>query len=296
MIPNISKYLENKVVKNQSNKCARKPYSRISGLENYHCTLWKKRTKRGIFIDKNYCIIKNDNRGTDTADNLIALCSQCFKVLQNRKKQEPKEKSDDESCCSENEENCHSEDEENYHSEDVSTDSNEFLLAVTKSISTAPPFKKTSDYINTSSEKIIAQYKVIYYPNRPGIINIQKEPLVASKLIAHAYYGDILDVRDVILSGAWIKIIYENKIGFVKVLWDGHVVVEKIDLNKKINDNNRDQIKTCCVCTDNILEKIALIPCGHTKICNKCAQKIKQDNQKCPICKQKIEQYMRIWE
>src|SRR5271154_666673 len=120
-IPPISKYLENKVIKNQYNKCAKRPYSRINGLEKYHCRLWKGKNGEGTFIAKDYTIIKVNNHEPVAAYNLIALCESCFKVLQKRKTHESAEsmkyskndvEEDDEESEDEESEDEESEDEE----------------------------------------------------------------------------------------------------------------------------------------------------------------------------------------
>src|SRR5580692_11808554 len=86
IVPHISGNKKHDVVHKQDGKCAKKPYSRISGLEGYKCPLWKKKTKQGTFEDNNYKIIKIDPDGKNILDNLIALCDQCFNVMVRRRK------------------------------------------------------------------------------------------------------------------------------------------------------------------------------------------------------------------
>jgi hypothetical protein len=40
----------------------------------------------------------------------------------------------------------------------------------------------------------------------------------------------------------------------------------------------------CCICFNNILHKIALVPCGHMKFCDSCIDLL--DPKVCPLCKQ----------
>jgi hypothetical protein len=79
----ISKNIESKVITNQGNKCAKKPYSRITGLNKHNCVLWKNKGT-GKFVDKQYVLIKKNYNGDVNAENLIALCPECFKILMNR--------------------------------------------------------------------------------------------------------------------------------------------------------------------------------------------------------------------
>jgi len=47
----------------------------------------------------------------------------------------------------------------------------------------------------------------------------------------------------------------------------------------------------CCICFDKIDQKIVLIPCGHTTICENCIG----DINKCPICMSQFTQYVKIF-
>jgi len=46
----------------------------------------------------------------------------------------------------------------------------------------------------------------------------------------------------------------------------------------------------CCVCFEPILQKIALVPCGHTSVCADCC-----DIDKCPLCRQTIEKTIKLY-
>ena len=86
MVISVPKKMEEKIIKNQQNKCARKPYSSIPWLQNYHCLLWKNKNKniKGTFYKKQYVIIKKDINGDVVTKNLIALCDRCFDVAKLR--------------------------------------------------------------------------------------------------------------------------------------------------------------------------------------------------------------------
>src|SRR5258706_12715875 len=79
--PNISKEKKLQVIKKQNNKCAKKPYSRVKGLEGHKCPLWNKMNKNGKFNNDDYIIIKINANEKSTLDNLIALCNKCYEVL-----------------------------------------------------------------------------------------------------------------------------------------------------------------------------------------------------------------------
>lgn len=48
----------------------------------------------------------------------------------------------------------------------------------------------------------------------------------------------------------------------------------------------------CIVCWEPFINKIALIPCGHTQLCEKCASKV---DGTCLLCKQKFTSVMKIF-
>ena len=117
--PTITKIMEKKILKNQDNKCAKKPYSRIDGLMNYQCLLWKK--NKGKFDNNQYVIIKKNNKEKNSEDNLIAICETCHSVLKNRIKEKQKLLSKNNSE-SENEEESENNDNDDIEFEDDFTD------------------------------------------------------------------------------------------------------------------------------------------------------------------------------
>lgn len=48
---------------------------------------------------------------------------------------------------------------------------------------------------------------------------------------------------------------------------------------------------TCCTCLNTTATHV-FVPCGHLCICNDCKQQIK--DQKCPLCREKFFQCMRV--
>ncbi len=49
----------------------------------------------------------------------------------------------------------------------------------------------------------------------------------------------------------------------------------------------------CCVCFENIEQKIGLIPCGHTTICEKCIPSL--HDKQCPICRVSFTQCVKLF-
>lgn len=45
----------------------------------------------------------------------------------------------------------------------------------------------------------------------------------------------------------------------------------------------------CCICFDEIKQRVKLIPCGHNQFCKGCIEKI--ESKICPICRQIINKY-----
>jgi hypothetical protein len=59
-----------------------------------------------------------------------------------------------------------------------------------------------------------------------------------------------------------------------------------------IRQNGRasQQNKECTVCYDSAAN-IALVPCGHTVLCNRCASRVSE----CPVCRAKVQSRLRIF-
>lgn len=61
---------------------------------------------------------------------------------------------------------------------------------------------------------------------------------------------------------------------------------------QKICHDSEDNIVECCICFNPIIQKIALVPCGHTKFCEDCIKKLKKI---CPICIQEYQCYIKLF-
>jgi Na+-transporting NADH:ubiquinone oxidoreductase subunit NqrC len=55
-------------------------------------------------------------------------------------------------------------------------------------------------------------------------------------------------------------------------------------------ENRNDE---CSICMLDIKHKIAMVPCGHTRICEECIGKL--DRKNCPFCESKIDNYIKIY-
>lgn len=97
-------------------------------------------------------------------------------------------------------------------------------------------------------------------------------------------YFDI-DKKIVIDVGPFVKWINPKK------LIEYHAD-QKMYLIKKISKDDNTQ-NECCVCMTEIKGKIALIPCGHTSVCEKCVKMI--EPKRCPICKNPYTSILRIY-
>jgi len=69
----------------------------------------------------------------------------------------------------------------------------------------------------------------------------------------------------------------------------GNIISSNDDEIVVVND-----AKTCVVCMDKDVNAI-LIPCGHLGLCIECAKEIDSNSGFCPICRQKIESFMRVY-
>ncbi|KXS10063.1 hypothetical protein M427DRAFT_63002 [Gonapodya prolifera JEL478] len=55
-----------------------------------------------------------------------------------------------------------------------------------------------------------------------------------------------------------------------------------------------EQAKECIVCFDQPKEAV-LVPCGHIGMCMACAEQLKRQGKRCPICRQNIERVIKAW-
>ena len=50
----------------------------------------------------------------------------------------------------------------------------------------------------------------------------------------------------------------------------------------------------CCVCMDR-KRSAALLPCGHVCVCVECAGRLRSREQSCPICRSRIDKFVRLF-
>ncbi len=67
-------------------------------------------------------------------------------------------------------------------------------------------------------------------------------------------------------------------------------LTESIDMILKYGFNIFEDSE-CCVCMDE-KSQVLLLPCKHKNLCKKCFEKI--SNQKCPTCKKKFDQKIKL--
>ena len=54
--------------------------------------------------------------------------------------------------------------------------------------------------------------------------------------------------------------------------------------------------KSCVVCYDERNGTFVLQPCGHAKTCEKCCNKIVRETKKCPLCRETVAKYQKIYD
>jgi len=65
-----------------------------------------------------------------------------------------------------------------------------------------------------------------------------------------------------------------------------------VNMVKTLQNNVVDNKKECCICFVDIINKYVLDPCGHTKVCAGCIEKIHE----CPLCNVVINKVIRIYD
>jgi hypothetical protein len=58
-------------------------------------------------------------------------------------------------------------------------------------------------------------------------------------------------------------------------------------------NNNEDEERLCVICLVNDRDTTVL-PCRHMCMCHECAQELRKQTSKCPICRKEVESLMHI--
>ena len=56
------------------------------------------------------------------------------------------------------------------------------------------------------------------------------------------------------------------------------------------------EAKTCVVCFEEKSGTFVLQPCGHAKTCQNCCDKIVSETKKCPLCRETVSKYQKIYD
>lgn len=76
-----------------------------------------------------------------------------------------------------------------------------------------------------------------------------------------------------------------NEVDISNAAQSGDIII------KSFSFDGKKDVNECCICMEKIKKKIALIPCGHTQICDKCIKSI----TKCAICNQQYTNTLNIY-
>ena len=70
---------------------------------------------------------------------------------------------------------------------------------------------------------------------------------------------------------------------------------EMANYKDKLNNSlaNRDLLK-CCICLDNA-KNVMFLNCAHIVVCTDCITILREHNNKCPICRQKVYDYLIVY-
>lgn len=80
-------------------------------------------------------------------------------------------------------------------------------------------------------------------------------------------------------------------------------VDEENECSSESSDNEAAEMRmqaarsqdTCCICF-TAGKEAALVPCGHKALCLACAEVIKERGQKCPICRSRVSDFIRVYD
>lgn len=69
-------------------------------------------------------------------------------------------------------------------------------------------------------------------------------------------------------------------------------VYNNIKVINNIDNKIQDKYSECCICFEEIKTIFAMVPCGHTSLCDECYN---NNNKSCPICKVDILYFIKIY-
>lgn len=157
---------------------------------------------------------------------------------------------------------------------------------------------------DATNKDILILIKKIKNSNKSISFKFYYYHLPTKKIIHEGYFikwnGDYaMEISNDIIDNNSINLINSNQMDKTKNNLnqivnniDTHIIgdivflqLTKTKKQKKYNNNE------CCICMEEIKQKIALIPCGHTQYCNKCIISI----DKCSLCNKPINGVLNLF-
>jgi hypothetical protein len=92
------------------------------------------------------------------------------------------------------------------------------------------------------------------------------------------------------------KVVREDSKNIIMLPGDGsRYSVKRERTSNKINDKESASNDVACVVCLLYERNHAVIPCGHLVSCTRCALRLKQDDDRCPICRVPYNQLVKIF-
>lgn len=95
---------------------------------------------------------------------------------------------------------------------------------------------------------------------------------------------DVISVRHGNIS-------FDKIIKLEQQLEQKNIVIKKLEKDLAILKKCPAEISDCAVCYTEIKNKVALVPCGHTKVCSNCIDRVGS----CPMCRSYIDHVLPIF-
>lgn len=75
--------------------------------------------------------------------------------------------------------------------------------------------------------------------------------------------------------------------------------LNNIDVPQNLPDEPEHERNACVICMIRIITDSAdhyiVLPCGHAWICGECVRQLERQDARCPVCRERVERYQRIF-
>ncbi len=139
---------------------------------------------------------------------------------------------------------------------------------------------------------------IVYHKyNNDNCDSCKVTSIIGNRSLMAAQYEALLSYSKTLgfISSSLINESFDSSETFPEVIINNIQTILATGANIPEHAHSLAKQNDCQICFDNIKDRVALVPCGHTSYCTSCAYKIFANSAKCAFCNTVIDFVMKLY-